>query len=181
MKNIIIFSIIFLSISLNSCIDICKGVDCGANGEVTSQIKQATSTVTPCTCTCYNGYEHDSYGKCNQEVRAKFIGTYGVVEYCPTPGLNSNYDVTISQSSMDILQVSISNFAYVECQPGVPFIVRAQIIPPNIIRIIDYDNCNGQLSLSAQDGLWDNNKITMSYSLLTQGQTYNCSFTMTKK
>jgi hypothetical protein len=87
----------FLLTTTTSCGDKCATLDC-VNG-----------TCLDGTCECDPGYEADSKGICNTEVRAKFLGSYTVNENCSKSGQAAPYFVGVTSGS-GISDVSLSGF-----------------------------------------------------------------------
>lgn len=81
--------------SLNSCTDACKDVVCQNGG-----------TCVDGSCDCAAGYEGTN---CETETRAKILGTFQVEENCTVTG-PAQYNVTISSSSADVLNVIVTPF-----------------------------------------------------------------------
>jgi hypothetical protein len=78
--------------------DPCKDVVCGDHG-----------TCLEGVCNCENGYEKDSAGLCNTEIRAKFVGSWTVSDNCSQSG-TASYTVSVTASTANILEVKITNF-----------------------------------------------------------------------
>ena len=76
--------------------DLCKDVDPGAQG-----------TCLEGVVTCNSGYEKDSVGACNTEIRAKFLGTWTASDNCGSSG-TATYVVTSTSTSL--LEVKLANF-----------------------------------------------------------------------
>lgn len=99
MKNLIkFFSFAALVVFATACTpDPCKDVVCGDHG-----------TCEEGLCICETGYEQNTDGLCNTEVRAKFLGTWTVSEDC-TQSAPSSYTTSVTISSGAILEVKITN------------------------------------------------------------------------
>lgn len=78
--------------------DPCKDVVCGDHGSCLEGV-----------CNCENGYEKDSAGLCNTEIRAKFQGSWTVSDNCSQSG-TASYTVSVTASTANILEVKITNF-----------------------------------------------------------------------
>jgi hypothetical protein len=80
------------------CVDPCDGIDCGIGGNCTTGL-----------CLCDAGYEQDTSGSCNIEMRTKFIGSWVVSDVCSNSG-TASYTVSTSNSSTSISNFNITNF-----------------------------------------------------------------------
>ena len=99
MKKFILFCLSLGFLVLLSCEqDPCRDVLCGAQGSCDEGSG---------ACICNTGYEQDSTGQCNIEMRAKFIGNYSLSETCGT-GMD-NYNCEITASSQGIMKIVFSN------------------------------------------------------------------------
>jgi hypothetical protein len=78
--------------------DPCKDVVCGDHGSCVEGV-----------CNCETGYEKNADGLCNDEVRAKFFGTWNVADDCSNSGATP-YQVIVATLSSGIFDVKISNF-----------------------------------------------------------------------
>jgi len=87
----------FLMFTSTSCGDKCKDKDCG-NGICIDG-----------TCDCDNGYEVDSKGICNVEVRAKLIGKFSTLEQCSGDPAPFPYDITVTAGAT-VTDINIFNF-----------------------------------------------------------------------
>lgn len=110
MKNLFAYFALCLTVAfglaVSSCsVDLCKDVDCGANGSCDSGDGK---------CKCITGYETDATsGKCDVVSRAKFLGTYQEVDQCSVPATGSPFTntVTITESSTGINKVLLNGYA----------------------------------------------------------------------
>lgn len=106
--------------------------------------------------------------------RDKFLGTYSVVENCPTTG-TGNYDITITESAASSSSVIISNFG--DFTVGITATVSGNsiTIPQQTITVQGFAiGINGSGSIN---GLI----MTITYSYSVGGQGENCTMTCTKK
>lgn len=95
----------------------CHGIDCGANGTGDER--------TDCkTCTCSDGYETDSLGKCTILGVTKFIGTWQKVQECDSIG--TPYNMVISKDSTNVKNIKITNFVNMQCN-GNQLVVTATL------------------------------------------------------
>lgn len=78
--------------------DLCKDVDAGAHG-----------TCLEGVVTCDTGYEPDSAGACNTEIRTKFLGSFTVSDVCTSSG-TASYVVPVTSSTGSMLEVKLTNF-----------------------------------------------------------------------
>jgi len=103
----LLFSICLL-IAASSCKDDpCDDIDCGTYG-----------TCSGTDCRCDSGYEEDNDGKCNTEIRSKYLGTWvGTHETNGT--VSGSYSMTIGTST-DINSLRISNLMNRSCSVGGP-------------------------------------------------------------
>lgn len=80
------------------CVDPCEDVDCGIGG-----------TCTEGLCICDAGYEQDTSGACNIEMRTKFIGSWTVSDACTNSG-TASYTVTAANASASVMDFNVTNF-----------------------------------------------------------------------
>jgi len=86
--------------------DFCFNVDCGTNG--TCEQDNSGSW-----CECDEGYEFDADDKCNQEIRAKYIGTWvGTHQVNGTTSVS--YTMTIAADS-DVQKAIVTNVMNITC------------------------------------------------------------------
>jgi hypothetical protein len=86
----------FFATSCNT--DPCKDVVCGDFG-----------TCNEGTCACETGYEQNLDGLCNTEIRAKFKGTWNVLDACNTSGSGSFICSVTDANTTNNLQLKITN------------------------------------------------------------------------
>lgn len=101
MKNLFkTFALTLLaSATFSSCEqDPCKDVECGTEGQCFEG-----------SCVCNTGYEQDSTGLCNTLQRAKFLGSFAVIDSCSNTG-TASYNCSITANSTDVVSVNITNF-----------------------------------------------------------------------
>lgn len=127
-------------------------------------------SITSCTKECDPGYEGD---KCDVEVREKIIGTYGFTEVCSITG-NANYDIVITKSNTDVMNVLISPFGGYVGASGTAK-VDGNTITINAQSSVGF-SFNGSGTISN-----NGNTITLSYTISDGTTSENCSGTGTKK
>ncbi|MCB0527273.1 MAG: hypothetical protein KDC61_16905 [Saprospiraceae bacterium] len=136
--------------------DLCKDVDCGANG-----------TCFDGDCVCDVGYEIGASGLCDTESRVKFYGNYNVTETCDTG--NGSYASAISAGT-SIDEINISNFG----DSG--FNVTAKVDGDEFS--VSGVNLPNGVTVSATGSI-SGNTITLSYSG-SGAVSFTCTATMTK-
>lgn len=103
MKNLIY---LFLgALFVISCkTDPCKDKVCGTAGTCSEGI-----------CICDTGYEQDSIGACNTEIRAKFLGNYSMKESCMKVSDSTVYiathSIVINNSTTNVAQMLMTGLA----------------------------------------------------------------------
>jgi len=81
-----------------TCVDPCDSLDCGIGGNCSTGL-----------CLCDAGYEQDTAGACNIEMRAKFIGSWVVSDVCSNSG-TATYTVSVVNSTSAVSDFSVTNF-----------------------------------------------------------------------
>lgn len=149
----------------------CAFKNCGSHGDCNAGV-----------CECEEGYELDAKGKCETEIRSKFIGTWESY-MC---GQSTAHQIVISPVAGKANTVLIENFADLECTPGNRVAAYATI--DNNYRNVLHNMlsaCNGPGNLaiySSALGINDlNNLIVFDYSYMYYGNPESCKITYTKK
>ncbi len=128
--------------------------------------------VTGGTCTCLTGYEGDS---CQIESRAKFLGTFSVVDACSASG-GASYTSIVAESGAAIDRVLISNFwdSFTNSVIGT--------INGSTITIATQEPDGDGFTVTGT-GTISGNIITMNYSVTdtSNGDTDVCQSTWTKQ
>lgn len=188
-----------------SCSNPCKDVDCGNgicnkdNGGCTCNsgwLKDSTGkcsiqdvcynkdcvngTCNPidASCVCNSGYEQDANGLCTIANSDKFVGTWNVVENCPSG--TYNYDVNITKN--DYNRVTIRNYGnYASNFGAIP--VMALIDGNDISIPLQTISFNFQsFVINPTSSTFSNNTFTLNYSVIIDGNTtQTCSAVYTKQ
>lgn len=107
--------------------------------------------------------------------RDKFLGTYGVVENCPTFG-TSNYDITITSSASAENAVIVNNFA------GLPSLnVTGNVSGSNLTIPLQTVTVNGSAVSINGSGTLSGLSLTLTYTFSISGSGETCSMTCTKR
>ncbi len=149
----------FSMLALTACKDECDDVDCLNGG-----------TCNDGDCSCVTGFEGD---RCQTETRAKFFGTYNVVESCNVSG-NFNYQISITTSAASASSVIINNFYGVGAAATATVSGSAITIPNQTV-----DVQGNPLTLSGS-GQISGNILTLSYTI-SGGGSETCTATCTKQ
>lgn len=177
MKNLII--LLFATALAFSCTpDPCKDVVCGTNGTCTEGI-----------CICEAGYEQDSLGACNTQIRAKFVGSYTMVENCTDVSDNmvysANHSIVITNAT-DVQQMLMTGLAVdnagtiiTSTPSGTSFTVADDT------QVSVDDNAGGSVlfNLKNVSGTLTGSTLNISYDLhstTTGALLYTCTATGTK-
>lgn len=139
-----------MSLTMNSCKDECKDVDCGHG------------SCDEGNCTCETGYEGDN---CDIEERAKFYGTYTGNETCTTG--SDNYQVTVTSNSAGITSVSISNIY------NQSFIVSGTVSGTSVS--IPSQSVGSSTTVSG-NGSISGNQLTITYEISSPLGTNSCTY-----
>ncbi len=106
--------------------------------------------------------------------RQQFLGTYSVIENCPSSGVD-NYDITITSSSTTNAGVIISNFY------GTNLTINASVVGSSLTipqQTVTYQgvavNLNGSGTIN---GL----TLTLAYTITIGSSGESCSMTCTKR
>jgi EGF-like domain len=144
----------------NGCTDLCKDVDCGANG---------TCDTETGTCVCTSGYEGTN---CETRMTTKFVGNFNLTEVCTTG--SDAYQCNVVESSGEITTIVFSNLynssisvnATVDAN-GTDFTIASQAFGSATI--------SGSGSINAAG-----TQITVSYTVVAGGVSDACSATLAR-
>ena len=112
-KNLLWFFGLLLvagTFSLSSCNeDLCKDVDCGANGQCFEG-----------TCVCDQGFEGTN---CETEWSAKFVGNWNATDVCTTVGIpgSTTYTYISTVTRVSASKIQVSNFGAFDLASKVDF------------------------------------------------------------
>lgn len=151
-----------------SCSNPCKDVDCG-NGICNKDNGD---------CSCNDGWVQDINGLCTIANSDKFVGTWKVVENCPSG--TYNYDVSITKNNYD--RVTISNYGNYASNFGA-IQVMARIAGNDISIPTQTISFNLQsFVINPTSGTFSNNTFTLNYSVSIDANTpQTCSAVYTKQ
>lgn len=152
----------FSAITYTACSkDDCEDVVCSNGG-----------TCVDGSCACATGWEGPS---CETKVATKFTGTWAVTETCGSTPSNP-YQVTITADPTVANGLLVSNLGNYGCTLGGNIVFNGLA---NAMQFTINDNeCNTQMQ--ANGTLASNGTLTVTYTAIFNGQTDNCTATMTK-
>lgn len=174
MKKFFAIFTVGVALAFSSCNDLCRNVDCGANG---------TCDEADGKCLCNTGYELGTDEKCSVESRAKFIGTWRGTD-C---GSSASHDIVVSTSSSDITKVRISNFSNADCSTGNAVVATATVSTDGTALGTFTTDCpaaNGYVINATGNSATLNAAgtiMTLSYNVTIGGTDYTCTLQYTKQ
>ena len=165
MKNLFFGLVAFAALSLSSCKDECKDVECANGGTCEEGI-----------CSCPAGYEGDL---CETLANAKFVGSFKYNESCGGSTV-TDFPCSFSASSSSPSGIVITGFAGFGCN-GASFIVNGTVVGSDIT-IPQQSLCSGQVTIESGSGTLNasGNSISMTYTYSFGGASETCSGTYTK-
>lgn len=144
--------------------DNCKDVDCGTNG-----------TCFEGVCDCDAGYEIGTDGKCDTEMRAKFVGTYNTSESCDGTATGT-FSNSITNSGVNVSSIIISNFG----DSGLN--VTATVDGTDVTVPATTLNVGGTAYEVTGSGSISGSTLTINYQARTGGTiAFSCTMTMSKQ
>ena len=139
--------------------DACKDVSCGSGVCIDG------------SCDCDTGYELGASGKCDTEMRTKFLGTYNTTETC-SPSSTGTYSNTVTTSGSSVDKIIISNFGDSGVNATATVNGTSLTVDPLTL---------GTLSVTGS-GSVSGTVITITYTAKENGATvFTCTKTMVKQ
>jgi hypothetical protein len=118
-----------------------------------------------------------SIGSCSKDSnndRDKFLGTYAIVENCPSG--NSNYEITISTSAESDKTILLNNFG------GTGTSVKAIVNGSTLTLPVQTFSASGvSVTINNGSGALNGTLLTITYGFSIGTFSESCSFTGTKK